>query len=171
MTDDQRDPTPGYTTQIWQFILGYLIFGIFSGTVFMPGSVAAVTSSVGMIAMALTMIIVTGGAAIWAMRHRKIALGSGLLVGYAIVAVGSGGQCTFFAPGANYGFFGGAAIYIVGFVIAILIGWIASIYRAIRSRWNRGSRGSDIYLYGVVLAILGFVLAIIIRWIALIVIR
>jgi hypothetical protein len=37
------------------------------------------------------------------MLLRRIALSSGLLVGYAIIAVASGGQCTFLAPGANYG--------------------------------------------------------------------
>jgi hypothetical protein len=100
----------------------------------MPGSAAVVTGSVSLIAVALMMIIVTGGAAIWAMRHRKIALGSGLLVGYAIVAVASEGQCTFFAPGANYGFLGGGVIYILGLVLAIIltliIGWVASIINA-----------------------------------------
>jgi hypothetical protein len=129
MTDDPREPRPGYAAQIWQFILGYLIFGIFSYAVFMPGSAAAVTGSVSMIAMALMMIIVTGGAAIGAMLLRKIAFGSGLLVGYAIVAVASGGQCTFLAPGANYGFLGGGFIYLIGLGLAVFVGvivWLPS---------------------------------------------
>ena len=125
MPDAPLDSTPSYAAQIWQFILGYLIFGIFSYAVFMPGSSAAVTGSVSLIAMALMMMIVTGGTAIGAMLLRRIALGSGLLVGYAIVAVASGGQCTFLAPGANYGFLGGGFIYLIGLVLAVFVGVIA----------------------------------------------
>jgi hypothetical protein len=63
------------------------------------------------------------------MLLRRIALSSGLLVGYAIIAVASGGQCTFLAPGANYGFLGGGFIYLIGLVLAVFIGvidWLLS---------------------------------------------
>jgi hypothetical protein len=95
---------------------------------------AATTSLVGTISLAAVMILLTGGAAIWAMRGKKIALGSGLLVGYAIAAVASNGQCTFLNTSANYGFLSGAVLYLYGFVLAIIVGMIASIISAVTNR-------------------------------------
>ncbi len=78
------------------------------------------------------MALLTGGAAIWIMRRGKIALGSGLLVGYAIAAVASGGQCTFLtASSGYYGFLSGVSIYVCALGLSIAVGVIVSIIGAI----------------------------------------
>jgi hypothetical protein len=130
MSDSQPRPRPGYAAQIWQFILGLLLFGILGPAMLFAGSAAAV-SSAGTVALATFTILITGGAAFWAMRTGRIALGSGLLVGYAVAAVASGGQCTFLGQSANYGAYAGAAIYVYGFMLALVIGTIASIVTAV----------------------------------------
>ena len=131
MDNDESVPTSlFYAMQIWQFILGLLIFGIFGFVMFFLGSSLA-TSTFGIVIFAIVMAVITGGAAIWAMRHGKIALGSGLLVGYAIAAVASGGQCTFLAHASDYGFLGGLGIYVYALGLAIAVGVIVSIIGAI----------------------------------------
>jgi hypothetical protein len=133
MSDEQPPPKPSYAAQIWGFTLGLLIFGGFGYAMFFAGAGAAV-SPIFMALMAVTIALLTAGSAIWAMLLRKIALGSGLLVGYAIAAVASGGECTFLNTSANYGFLSGAVIYLYGFVLAIIIGMIASIISAVMNR-------------------------------------
>ncbi len=125
-----------YAAQIWWFILGLLIFGAFGLAMFVLGSSLA-TSPFGIVGVAVVMALLTGGPAIWAMRRGKIALGSGLLVGYAIAAVASGGQCTFLAASNNYGFMGGFIIYVYGVGLAFVVGVVASIISAIAG-WRRG---------------------------------
>jgi hypothetical protein len=137
MTDEQPRPKPGYAAQIWWFTLGLLIFGVigyaamgaYAAMVAGAYGAAANEGTVGIITLAIIMILLTGGAAICAMLLRKIALGSGLLVGYAVATVGSGGQCTYLAAPANYGFLGGGFIYLISLVLAVFVGVIALIGR------------------------------------------
>lgn len=124
-----------YAAQIWWFILGLLIFGAFGLAMFVLGSSLA-TSPFGIVGVAVVMALLTGGPAIWAMRRGKIALGSGLLVGYAVAAIASGGQCTFLAASSGYGFLGGLIIYVYGLGLALVVGVIASIISAIAG-WRR----------------------------------
>ena len=131
MDNDESVPTSlFYAMQIWQFILGLLIFGIFGFVMFFLGpSLAFITF--GIVGFAIVMALVTGGAAIWIMRRGKIALGSGLLVGYAIAAVASGGQCTFLTPVKGYSPLSGLEIYVYALGLAIAVGVIVSIIGAI----------------------------------------
>ena len=132
MDNDKPASTPFfYAMQVWRFILGLLIFGIFGFVMLVLGSNLA-TSTFGIVIFAIVMALITGGGAMWAMRHGKISLGSGLLVGYAIAAVASGGQCTFLtAASGYYGFLIGVSMYVCAIGLAIAVGVIVSIIGAI----------------------------------------
>jgi hypothetical protein len=138
MTNDQPAPKPRFAAQIWWFILGLFLFGVLGFAAVFAGD-ATINNSALMVGLAVAMVLLTGGAAFWAMRSKKIALGSGLLVGYAIAAVASGGQCTYLAQSVDYGAISGALIYLYGFVLAIIVGMIASIISAFMS-WRRGAQ-------------------------------
>ncbi|MEI7645067.1 MAG: hypothetical protein WCJ55_12395 [Chloroflexales bacterium] len=126
-----------YAAQIWWFILGLLIFGAFGLAMFVLGSSLA-TSPFGIVGVAVVMALLTGGPAIWAMRRGKIALGSGLLVGYAIAAVASGGQCTFLAALSGYDSLSGLMTYVYTIGLALVVGVIAAIISAIAG-WRKDS--------------------------------
>lgn len=126
---------PTLAAMLWGFTLGMVAFGILGLLMFFTGAAMIAAPSVSWtIAQALFMVLLTGGAALWAIRARRIGLGSGLLIGYALAAVASGGQCTFLTTAQDYGFLSGAVFYIFGLglalAIAVVVGIISAISRA-----------------------------------------
>lgn len=139
MSNEQPPPRPiSYAAQISSFILGLLIFGTFGLVMFFVGANGAANPS-RIVGLAVVMALLTVGPAIWAMRSGKIALGSGLLVGYAIASVASGGQCTYLSMSSDYGFMNGVMIYIISVGIAFVVGGIVSIISVLAS-WRRRSQ-------------------------------
>jgi hypothetical protein len=125
-----------FSANTWWFLLGLALFGAFGFAMFFAG--AAVAGVAGTIGVAALMTAVTGGAAVWAIRSNKIALGSGLLIGYAVAAVASGGQCVFMMTGSNnYGFLNGAAIYVYGTALMLAVAVVTSLLSLIAQ--GRGS--------------------------------
>ena len=139
MSNEQSPPQPiSYAAQISSFILGLLIFGVFGLVMFFVGANGAANPS-SIVGLAVVMAVLTVGPAIWAMRSGKIALGSGILVGYTIAAVASGGQCTYLSMSSDYGFLSGAMIYVMSVGIALVVGGIVAIISAIMG-WRRRSQ-------------------------------
>ena len=144
MSNEQPPPRPiSDPAQFESFILGLLIFGVFGMIMFFVPAMFFVGPNgdpFGIVGLAVVMVLLTGGFAIWAMRSGKIALGSGFLVGYAIAAVASGGQCTFLSMPSDYGPMG-VMILLAGVVgIAFVIGGIAAILSKVIANWRRRSQ-------------------------------
>jgi hypothetical protein len=137
MSDPQPAPAARFNTNAWWFLLGLVIFGVFGFVMFFVGTAAI--NMVGNFALALLMILATGGAAFWAIRAGRVALGSGLLIGYAVAAVASGGQCTYLVGTSDYGFLGGALIYLYGTALLFVV----AIGALIVSLVTRGMRGGQ----------------------------
>lgn len=130
MTNPQPTALSRFNANIWWFLLGLVLFGIFGFAMFFAGAAAA-NGFVGTATLAALMIAVTGGAAFWAIRNKRIALGSGLLIGYAVAAVASGGQCTYLVGTSDYGFLGGALIYVYGTALIFVVSLGALIVSAV----------------------------------------
>lgn len=117
---------------IW-FWAGIVAFGVIGFAGFFLGS--SLTGSAMWLATA-AMAAVTAGLAVWAIRAGNLALGSGMLAGYAVATAFSAGQCTFWSASADYGFLGGALAYLFTAAAALVAAVIAAVVEAYRKNMS-----------------------------------
>lgn len=102
-------------------IAGVLVFAVF----FVSGFV---TQVIPVIAMGLVMLLVVAGGVWLAARRGEREVAIGIAVGYAVLTLISGGQCTFFVEPQEQ-----ALVGLVGYpallVVALVIGGIYSLIR------------------------------------------
>ncbi|MFV9506080.1 MAG: hypothetical protein AB4911_16120 [Oscillochloridaceae bacterium umkhey_bin13] len=67
------------------------------------------------------------------MRKQRIPLASGILLGYAVATLTSGGQCTFWVSTNDYGFAEGFIFYLLALAVVFVVLIAAMIADAIRS--------------------------------------
>lgn len=125
-----RPPAPkGYAAPVAWFMAGLIAFGIVVvATFFLIGSLPLQSAGPPIQIAGLLLLLATAAPAIYALRRGKIALGSGVLVGYALATVFSSGQCTLWVANPGYemimAFFvyifalGGACVLFIGALVA-----------------------------------------------------
>lgn len=108
-------------------IAGALVFAVF----FVSGFV---TQAIPVIAMGLVMLLVVAGGVWLAARRGEREVAIGIAVGYAVLTLISGGQCTFFVEPQEQ-----ALVGLVGYPALMLVALvIGGIYSLIRRRQRTG---------------------------------
>lgn len=126
-------PPRSYVSQVLWFWIGLLIFAVIGFAAFFLSDIVSRGGPVH-IAVAGLVIVVTAVPALLAMGRGRVALGSGLLAGYALATVASAGQCTLLAPPDNYGFLSGALIYLFALALVIVGAVVVAVVESIRRR-------------------------------------
>lgn len=116
---------------------GALVVGVVTLVFFIISESFAVPS----IVLGLTLILLVAGLAWWAYQRGKREQAMGMLAGYAVLSLISGGQCTLLTSSdtlEGFGALAGFVIYPALLVLALLVGGIVTaITRARRRKEDR----------------------------------
>jgi hypothetical protein len=77
------------------------------------------------------LLLATAAGALFAMRRRRVALGSGLLTGYALATAFSAGQCTLWSANPGYEMITGFFVYVLALGLAGVLFVIVLVAEAI----------------------------------------
>jgi pantothenate kinase len=115
----------------WVGLLGFAVIGF---AALFGGAAAASAAGPAQIAVAALIILISAIPAVIFIRRGRVALGSGLLAGYVLATVASGGQCTYLTGSQDYDALGGAIIYILTLGGVLVLATVIMIVEAIRRR-------------------------------------
>ena len=121
--------------QILWFWLGLAIFAVIGVVGFFMTGLGGSTST-GLLA-AFIILAVTAAPAVWALRVGRVALGSGIMGGYALATAFSTGQCTLWSAGANYAWATGFNFYFVALGGTLGLALIIAVGESIARRIKR----------------------------------
>jgi len=135
MSDQQQESDSGrsvsrrwYLGAVW---LGMLAFGVINVILFFQTSTPQLSGIVAGSLYLLAIGVIAAGA-YYLLKWHNIA--RGLLIGFALMTIISGGSCTLFTPSANYSFIGASMLYAL---LIVVLGLAALIELTIAPPWNR----------------------------------
>lgn len=126
-------PQRSWAPLVLWFWVGLVAFGFIGFIGFFAGAALAEGGGPAQAAAAVALALATLVPAVALIRRGRTLVGSGLLVGYALVAVASGGQCTFWSQSADYGFLAGAFVYVIALGVVLVAAVVAAVIDAFRS--------------------------------------
>jgi hypothetical protein len=112
--------------------LGAMAAGLGTFTFFLTSD--GLSNAIPLLALALILALVIAGFAWWAYRKGQRDLAVGLAVGYGLLTMISGGECTLLSGSGYEGALAGFFIYPLILVAWLLIGGITSVVRGRRRR-------------------------------------
>lgn len=116
----------GYAAPVFWFLAGLVLFAIAAvGALFAVSTIPPNTPRWVSIMLALVFLGLTAVAAIFALRRGRVALGSGLLLGYAVATAFSSGQCTFWSTNAGYEIITAFFVYLLAMFGVLVSGLVA----------------------------------------------
>jgi hypothetical protein len=131
MTTSPPDRLNAAVAQSWRFLLGMVLF---SGLGFAGYFLAAalLQTSVQPWVIGVPLLAIAAGIGLYALTHNSVSFGSGILVGYALAAIASGGECTLFVSDFDYGMLSGALVYAFALIAVFVLAGLLSLVSLIR---------------------------------------
>jgi hypothetical protein len=131
MTTSSPDRLNAAVAQSWRFLLGMVLFsGLGFGSYFLAA--ALWQTPVPQWVIGILLLAIAAGIGLYALTHNSVSFGSGVLVGYALAAIASGGQCTLFVADVDYGALSGALVYAFALIAVFVLAGLLSLVNLIR---------------------------------------
>ncbi len=121
--------------------LGALVAGILGFAVFVAGSFLPLGPGFPVVILGIVFALAVVGLGYWLHRGANTELALGLVGGYAVLSLISGGECTMFVTGQSgeVGVLAGFFLYPLGLALALIVGAIVyAVTRIVASRNKEG---------------------------------
>jgi hypothetical protein len=129
-TKAMKTSSPPTLSSWWLLWLGFLAYGGLNTGFLFGLSNAGLYNLVG----AAIIVVLTAGLAALCWRLGAAMLGYGLIVGYVLMTIGSGGSCTLLRNQGSYEVLNGIAVFVIAAIAGIVILLVASLIQVLRKR-------------------------------------